>query len=225
MIPPPATISGRSAGRQQIQRLLDLRPAGGRLVDRKRLVGGRIEFDLGHLHVHRQVDQHRARSAGTHQVERLLEGAGHLCGLQHGHRHLGQRLRDGGDVDGLEVLLVQPGDRSLPGDAQDRDRVGGCRVQPGDHVGAGRAGRADAHPDVAGGGAGVSLGHVRGTLDVAGQGVGDLALVAHRAVHRIDGGSGQPEDVGDALQAENLHRCAGCGHTWHGSWPFGSDQK
>ena len=49
------------------------------------------------------------------------------------------------------------------------------RVEPGDHVGAGRAGGADADADVAGGGAGVALGHVRGALDVAGEDVRDGA--------------------------------------------------
>ncbi len=48
-------------------------------------------------------------------------------------------------------------------------------VQAGDHVGAGRAGGADADADVAGRGAGVALGHVRGALDVAGQHVVDAA--------------------------------------------------
>ena len=33
-----------------------------RLVERQRLVGLGVEFDLGHLHVERQVDQHRARA-------------------------------------------------------------------------------------------------------------------------------------------------------------------
>ena len=65
--------------------------------------------------------------------------------------HLRHRLRDRRDVDRLEVLLVHPRARRLAGDAQDRDRVGRRRVEPGDHVGAGRPRRADAHADVAGG--------------------------------------------------------------------------
>ena len=106
----------RPLGRgQHVERLLDLRPGGRRLVDRQRLVGVEVELDLGHLHVDRQVDQHRAR-AGPERIRwnACWKAPGHLRRLQHGHRHLGHRLGDGRDVDGLEVLLVQPGD-AAPG--------------------------------------------------------------------------------------------------------------
>jgi hypothetical protein len=98
---------------------------------------------------------------------------GHQPGLAHRDRPLGDRLGDRLDVDRLEVLLVELRARRLAGDAQDRDRVGDRGVEAGDHVGAGRAGGADAHPDVAGHGAAVAVGHVRGGLDVAGQDVAD----------------------------------------------------
>ena len=62
--------------------------------------------------------------ARAHQVEGLLERARHLRRLEHGGRPLGHRLGDAGDVDGLEVLLVQARARRLAGDAQDRDAVG-----------------------------------------------------------------------------------------------------
>ena len=38
--------------------------------------------------------QHRARAAGAHQLEGLLERARDLCRLQHRDRHLGHRLGD-----------------------------------------------------------------------------------------------------------------------------------
>jgi hypothetical protein len=176
---PAAGHDQRPLGRlEHVQGLLGLDPGRRRLVDRQGLVGVDVEVDLGHLDVEGQVDQDRARPAGPHQVERLLERARHLGRLQHGHGQLGDRLGDGGDVDRLEVLLVQPRDRRLAGDAQDRDRVGRRRVEPGEHVGAGRSGGADADADIAGGGAGVALGHVGGPLDVAGQHVGDGAALA-----------------------------------------------
>jgi hypothetical protein len=147
-------------GVQHRERLVDLGAGGGRLVDRQRLVRLRVELDLRLLDVDRQVDQDGARAPGAHQVERLLEHAGDLCGLQHRHRHLGHGPRDRGDVDGLEVLLVDHRGRGLAGDAQDRDRVTDGGVQAGDHVGAGRSRGPDAHADVARPGAGVALGHV-----------------------------------------------------------------
>jgi hypothetical protein len=124
MMPPPATISGLLGRGQHVQRLLDLLARGGGLVDGQRLVGVDVELDLGHLHVERQVDQHRARAARAHQVEGLLEGARHLRRLAHRHAPLGDGLADRLDVDRLEVLLVQPGARRLAGDAQDGDAVG-----------------------------------------------------------------------------------------------------
>ena len=106
---------------EHVECLLHLGAGGGRLVDRKRCVGVRVELDLGHLHVEREVDQDRAGPSGTHQMECLLEDAWHLSRLQHGHGQLRQRLGDRGDVDGLEILFVQSGDRRLSRDAQDRD--------------------------------------------------------------------------------------------------------
>lgn len=154
---------------QEPDRLLGLGAGRGRLVDRQRLVRLGVELDLRLLDVDRQVDEDGAGPTGAHQVERLLEDAGDLRGLQDGGRRLGDRLGDRGDVDGLEVLLVEVGDRRLARDAEDRDRVGDRRVETGDHVGAGGARRTDADTDVAGVGAGVSLSHVRGALDVAGE--------------------------------------------------------
>ena len=148
-------------------------------------------------------------------MERLLEGARHLGRLQHRHRPLGHRLGDRGDVDGLEVLLVQPGDRGLTGDAQDRDGVGAGRVEAGDHVGAGRTGGADADADVAGLGPGVALGHVRGALDVPGQHVLDAAVLAHRVVEGVDRRARQPERLGRALQLQDLHGGVDRAHLRH----------
>ncbi|MNO49426.1 hypothetical protein D3C76_397780 [compost metagenome] len=126
-------------GVEQGQGFLDLDAAGRRLLHGQRFVGFDVEFDFSHLHVERQVDQHRARAAGAHFIKGFLEGIWHLARLQHGGCPLGHRLDDAGDVDGLEVFLVHTGARRLAGDAQDRDGVGRGTVQAGDHVGAGRA--------------------------------------------------------------------------------------
>ena len=165
-------------GAEHVDGLLDLLASGCRLVHRKRLVGLDVEFNLGHLHVKRQVDQNRARATGAHHVEGLLEHARHQRWLTHGHGPLGDRLGDGLDVHSLEVFLVQPSTRCLAGDAENRDRVSPGGVEAGDHVGASRARGADAHADVAGLGAGVALGHVRGAFDVASQNVTDAAVGA-----------------------------------------------
>lgn len=120
---------------EQGQGFFGLYACGGRFVHGQRFVGVDVEFDFGHLHVERQVDQHRAWAAGTHFIEGLLEGVRHLAWLQNGGRPLGHWLDDVGDVDSLEVFLVQTGTWRLASDAQNRDGVGRGTVQAGDHVG------------------------------------------------------------------------------------------
>lgn len=217
---PPCGDDQRTLGLQEEAKgLLGLGAGGARLVDRQRLVGLRVELDLGQLDVDRQVDEDRAGTAGAHQVEGLLEDARDLRGLQDRGGLLGDGLGDRGDVDGLEVLLVELRDRGLARDAEDRDRVGDRRVQAGDHVGAGRAGRTDADTDVAGLGTGVALGHVGGALDVAGQRVADAADVLELAVEGVDRRAGHAERGGDAFALEDLNGRCGGGHTRHGSAP------
>ena len=48
---------------QHVQRLVDLVAVCARLVDLQRLVAVDIKFDLGQLHINRQVDQYRAGAA------------------------------------------------------------------------------------------------------------------------------------------------------------------
>ena len=162
------------------QRLLDLLARGRRLVDGQRLVGVDVELDLGHLHVERQIDQYRARPTRAHQMERLREHAGHLGGLEHRGRHLRHRRGDGRDVHRLEVLLVQPGHRGLPGDAQDRDRIRLRGIKSGDHVGARGSRCPDANTNVAGGRARVALRHVRRAFDMTGEDMRDAAARLQR---------------------------------------------
>ncbi|MCY1334304.1 hypothetical protein D9M69_200560 [compost metagenome] len=200
---------------QHRQGLLGLYASGFRLAHRQRLVGVDVELDLGHLHVERQVDQHGAGTVAAHQLEGLLEHVGHLGRFQHGGGPLGDRRGDLGDVDGLEVFLVQTGTRRLAGDAEDRDGVGRGGVQAGDHVSAGRAGGADAHADVAGPGAGVTLGHVRRAFDVTGQDVVDAADFLQRSVHGVDGGARHAERGIHAFTTHYQYGSLDCSHSGH----------
>jgi hypothetical protein len=134
--------------------------------------------DLRHLHVDRQIDEDRPRPARAHDVERLLKDARNQRRLTHGNGPFGDRLGDRLDVDRLEVLLVESRPGRLPGDAQDRDRVGGGGVETGDHVAPGRAGGADADADIAGLGARIAIGHVGRALDMASEDVADRSALA-----------------------------------------------
>jgi hypothetical protein len=202
------------------QRLLDLHAVSGGLGQRQRLVGVDVEFDFSHLYVERQVDQHRAWTAGAHFVEGLLERVRHLARLHDGGCPLGHWLDDGGDVDCLEVFLVHTGAGCLAGDAQNRDRVGRGAVEPGDHVRTGRAGSADAHADVAGLGAGVTLGHVRGTFDVAREDVIDATDLLQGAVQRIDRGARDAKSGINPFTAHHQNGGFDCSHFAHGFVPL-----
>ena len=79
-------------------------------------------------------------------------------------------------------------------------------VEPGDHVGAGRAGGADADADIAGLGARIAVGHVRSALDMARQDMADRASLAQRRVERIDRGAWHAESDRHALPLEHQHR-------------------
>ena len=108
---------------EHFKRFLDLLARCGRLVDGKRLIGLVVEFDLGELHIERQVDQHRAGAPGAHDVKCLTEDPRHKRRFADGNCPLRNRLGDRLDVDGLEIFLVDAGAGSLSGDAQDRDRI------------------------------------------------------------------------------------------------------
>ncbi len=138
-------------------------------------------------------------------MERLLQHAWHQRRFLHGDRHLGHRLGDRFDVYRLKIFFVQTRTRRLAGNAQDRDRVGGGGVKAGDHVGARRAGSADAHADVAGGGAGVTFSHVRGPFHVPRQIVFDAAVPPHRIVEGVDRRAGHAERGGDPFFFQHVH--------------------
>ena len=200
---------------EHLHRLFGLGAGGGGLVGLQWGIGVGIEFDLGDLHVEGQVDQHRAWAARAHDVEGLLEDAGHQCRLAHRHRPLGHRLGDGLDVHGLEVLLVEPRARRLAGDAEDGNGIGGGRIEAGDHVGAGRARGADADADVAGLRPRVALGHVRRAFDVTGKVVLEAAVGAQRRVKRVDGGAGHAEGGVDSFLAQDVGGGVYCSHACH----------
>ncbi len=127
----------------------------------------------------------------------------------------GYRFGDRLDVDGLEILLVQSSAGCLSGDAQDRNRIGNGRVQPGNHVRAGRAGGTDADADVARLGAGIAFGHVRGAFDMTRQDVIDRTTLLQRGIQRVDRSAGNTERTDDAFFFQNAHRCIDCSHLRH----------
>jgi hypothetical protein len=148
-------------------------------------------------------------------VEGLLEHARHQRRLAHGDGPLGDRLGDRLDIDGLEVFLVDAGARRLAGNAKNWYGIGLSRVQAGDHVGAGRTGGTDTHAEVAGLGAGVAFGHVRGALDVARQDVADAVAFTQCRIQRVNRGARHPERDAHALFFHHVDCCFSRGHLCH----------
>ena len=104
---------------------------------------------------------------------------------------------------------------SLACDAQNRDRVGRSAVQARHHIGACRARSADAHADIAGLGAGVTLGHVRGAFHVASKYVIDAADLLQGRVQRIDGGARDTECGIDTFATHHQNGGFDCSHFAH----------
>src|SRR5581483_628512 len=122
----------------------------------------------------------RTGTARAHDVEGLTEDARHQRRLAHRHRPLRHGLRDSFNVYGLKIFLVEPRPRRLAGDAQDRNRICDRRIKTRDHVGSSGTGGADAYTYIASLGAGVTLRHVGGTLDMTRQNVADRAVLLQR---------------------------------------------
>jgi hypothetical protein len=155
-------------------------------------------------------------------VKGLLKDAGHKCGFTYGHRPFGDALGDGLDIDGLEILFVQLCAGRLAGDAEDGYAIGECRVEAGDHVGAGRAGGADAHTDIAVFRTRKAVSHVGGAFDMARQDVADGAARLHGGIERVDGSTRNAEGDGNSLALEHAHGGIDGSHSGHVSLPGGS---
>ena len=178
--------------RQQLQRALDRAVSRRRLGEVQRPVGLQRELDVrALLDVERQVEQHRAGPALAADPERLAERPRQLRGLLDLVGPLADGAGDLDDVDRLERLAVQHVGVRLAGDADHRDRVGQRRVEPGDHVRARGAGRADRDARLAGDPR-PAVGGVRAALLVAHGDVADRRP-AQRVVERQDRGAGHAE--------------------------------
>ena len=124
MMPPPGDDQRPLGGRQHVDRLLGLgsrwppacRPAAADSVSGSKSISASW------------TSMGRSISTGPGRPERIrwnacCERAWDLAGFEHRHRHLGDRRGDGGDVDGLKVLLVESGHRRLAGDREDRNGI------------------------------------------------------------------------------------------------------
>ncbi len=172
------------------------------LVGRVGGVGLLLEGVLRDVHVD------RARTAGPRDVEGLGQDAGEVVRVPDEVVVLRHRQGDAGDVDLLEGVLAEERRRHVAGDRDHRDRVELGGGDPGDEVGGGRAGRAQADADPARR-PGVAVGGVRRALLVADEDVTQLGVVAEDVVERQDDAAGVAEEDVDALPEDRLDEHVG----------------
>ncbi|MPM41825.1 hypothetical protein SDC9_88485 [bioreactor metagenome] len=218
---PTPDVEHRAAGLgDQPGGLLDLavvRP-GDRVVAGQVHLLGPAERGRGLQGVLGDVHQHRARTTGLGDVERLLDRQRDVLGPGHQEAVLGHRHRDAADVGLLEGVRADHRGADLAGDRDHRHRVHHRVGDRRDQVGRPGARGHHADPDPTGRHR-VSLGCVPRTLLVAAEDVADLPGVQQRVVRRQDGATGEAENdvYPDVLQRadERLgagqHRCGGRG--------------
>ena len=81
-------------------------------------------------------------------------------------------------------------------------------------------GRADADADIAGHGARIALGHMRGAFDMAREDVADGAAGLHGRIERVDGGAGDTEGAVHAFLLQDPDCRVYGTHLGHGGTPF-----
>ena len=169
-----------------------------------------IEFACALLRVLGDVDQHRSRTPGFGHVHGFADGVRDFIRASDEIIVLGDGQRDAGDVGFLERVGTEQLAADLPGDAHDGRRVHHGRGNTGHHVGGARTRSRDGDSHLAGG-AGITVGHVRGALFVTHQNVANRA-VAQRVVRRQDRPARISEDGFHAFALQTLPKNSRAGH-------------
>ena len=157
-----------------------------------------FEVERRLLDVARDIDEHRAATARSRDVERGLQRLRQLFDLLDEPRVLDDRDRDAGDVALLKRVRADQVPPHLPGDADE-----GCRVHPGvrdrryevRRAGAGRR-NGDSDPSRR---SGVALRHVPRALLVPGKNVADARAPREGVVRGQNRAARDAEDDVDAF--------------------------
>ncbi|MND73429.1 hypothetical protein D3C80_650030 [compost metagenome] len=201
-------------GQQHLGSLADL---AGVAADR-RAVGTQLDlfrvavFELlGRVaHVLRNVDHHRAGTAGLGDVEGLLDHLGDFRGMLDDEAVLHDRAGDTDHVGFLEGVGTDHVARHLAGQDHHRNGVHVGGGDAGDGVGRARAGSHQHHTGLAGG-AGVAVGHMGSSLFMTDQDVGHVVFLEQGIVDMQEGTARVPVDVLNAFvtQRADDHFSAG----------------
>jgi hypothetical protein len=183
----------------------------------RRLVGlvpvvGRADVKAaGELHVLRQVDHHRARTAVRGHVEGLVQDARQVVDGFDEIVVLRAVARDADRVAFLERVRADEVGRHLSGDAHDRDRIH-HRIGETRHRVRGARPRGHENDADLARGTGIAFRRMHGALLVAHQDVLDLLLMEKRVVDRQHRPARIPEDVLDPLILQGADHHVRPGH-------------
>ncbi len=196
---------GHADGRGHVGNLLVVAPDAGVIApDADLLREDHVRHQLL-LHVHGDVNEHRAGAARGGDVKRLLEDHRQLGRVLHQIAVLGKGGHRPGDVHLLEDIPPQEVGGHLARDGHQGDGVHIGRGHAGDEVRGPRAGGDDAHPRLPRH-PGVAGGHVPGVLLRADQGVVQVGVLPQGVGNGADGGPGVAEDPLHALPGQALHQ-------------------
>ena len=174
--------------------LVDLNLA---LRDKLTLSGGNILRD---------VDQHRTRTSGSGNAERIAHGVRQLLHIAHNEIVLGDRHGDAGDIDLLEGVSADEARADVAGDGDHRDGVHISRCDAGDEVGRARAARCEAHADLAGG-TGIAVRRMSRALFMCRQNVMNAVAVFIKCVVDIEDRTARVAENGvNALLYERVNQ-------------------
>ena len=182
-----------------------------------RLVGadvdriGIFEFaDLSFLDIDRNVDQYRALSPGSRNMESLLDDPRYIRCSAHDIAELDERFARTGDIDFLKDVTAHQAAVHLSGNTYQRDTVRECRRDPGDEIrGAGAArGYGDTHLS---GDPGVPAGLMCRILFLSDQDRLDTCI-QNTVEKRTDCYPGISEDILHSLFLQTFHNCIRCDH-------------
>ncbi|KAH3663614.1 hypothetical protein OGAPHI_005015 [Ogataea philodendri] len=164
----------------------------------------------GSSDVFRQVDQNRTRTAAGCDLERLIDPPWQLCHALHHHVPFGARSGDSNHVGLLESVGSNGTGGNLAGKDDHWHTVCKSVSHRGNDVSS--AGTRGHQNDAwLAAGSGVTLGHVAGTLLVAGQNKLEFVRVVDSIIHWQDSSTRIPENSVDVMSlhhlVENLTSC------------------
>ena len=119
-------------------------------------LGSRNIFALGACDILRDIDQHRAGSAGRCDAECTADGIRQFIHMPYDEIVLGDRHGDTGDVNLLKGISPDQAGTDVAGDGNHRNGVHVCRCDARDQIGRARAACCQTHANLTGG-AGIAV--------------------------------------------------------------------